>query len=527
MQPEAADDVKDHIPPTPAYSRTRRYVIVMAAVMAIVLSNLDNLIIGVAMPAIVGELGGLNRLAWVVTAYTVAMAVATPLWGKIGDMYGRKGATMTSIAVFLLGSALCGMAQDIWQLIGFRGLQGIGAGGLMVGAQAIIATVTPPREQGRAQGLGAIAIGAATVAGPLVGGLITEHLGWRWAFYINLPLGLVTVVVLAVFLRAPLQGVAGRIDFRGALLLVVGVAAIILITSWGGNEYSWGSPLILGLTVLTAAVLTLFFTVERRAANPVLPLSIFGNRSFSLVTVIGFLLGFVMFSGTTYLPVYLQTVQGVSPSGSGVMLLPLFLGMIATGAVAGNLMSRTGKYKIFMLGGAAICALGTLFLSQLTPDIPSYVPVAGMALFGIGIGALLQTSMIVAMQSVEPANLGVAAGTASLVRTIGGSIGVSIMGALFTARVSGAVEESAQPAGETMQLGPEQLAELAKPAREAYESAVASGTGAIFLVGTFISVAAFAVAWFIRETPLRATAIADEEAAAEQVGSNERGGLSK
>ncbi|MDX6315063.1 MAG: hypothetical protein QOF44_4527, partial [Streptomyces sp.] len=287
-------------------------VVLFGLMIAMLLAMLDNMIVGTAMPTIVGDLGGLNHLSWVVTAYTLATAASTPIWGKLGDMYGRKGVFMTSIVIFLIGSALSGMAQDMEQLIAFRAIQGLGAGGLMVGVMAIIGDLIPPRERGKYQGMIAGVMAVAMIGGPLVGGTITDNWGWRWSFYINLPLGAVALFMISAVLHLPKKRVEARIDYLGAALLTVGITSLVLLTTWGGNQYAWGSGQIIGLLVLGVAALAAFVYAETRAAEPVLPLHIFRSRNFSLISVIGFLVGFVMFGSMTFLPLFQQIVQGAS-----------------------------------------------------------------------------------------------------------------------------------------------------------------------------------------------------------------------
>ncbi|MFF5422205.1 MFS transporter, partial [Streptomyces misionensis] len=305
-------------------------VVLLALMIAMLLAMLDNMIIGTAMPTIVGELGGLEHLSWVVTAYTLATAASTPIWGKLGDLYGRKGIFLTSIVIFLIGSVLSGMAQDMGQLIGFRAVQGLGAGGLMVGVMAIIGDLVPPRERGKYQGMMAGVMAIAMIGGPLVGGTITDHLGWRWSFYINLPLGAVALAMVTAVLHLPKKprNKDTRIDFAGAALLTVGITAIVLVTTWGGSEYAWGSATIVGLTVGGLAALAAFLYVETRASDPIMPLHIFRSRNFTLMSLIGFITGFVMFGAVLYLPIFQQSVQGASATNSGLLLLPMLLSMM-------------------------------------------------------------------------------------------------------------------------------------------------------------------------------------------------------
>ncbi|WP_372498976.1 MDR family MFS transporter [Streptomyces hygroscopicus] len=486
-------------------------VVIFALMIAMLLAMLDNMIVGTAMPTIVGELGGLDHLSWVVTAYALATAASTPIWGKLGDMYGRKGVFLTSIAVFLLGSALSGMAQSMGQLIGFRALQGLGAGGLMVGVMAIIGDLVPPRERGRYQGIMAGVMAVAMIGGPLVGGTLTDHLGWRWIFYINLPLGAVALFAISAVLHLPKKRAEGRIDYAGAALLTVGITALVLITTWGGNEYAWGSAQIIGLGALGVVALAVFLYVEQRVAEPVLPLHIFRNRNFTLVTAIGFLTGFVMFGSTTFLPLYQQTVQGASATNSGLLLLPMLLGMLVVSLVAGRVTTQTGKYKVFPIVGGFLILAGMFLLSLMDTETTRFTSGVYMAVLGMGMGCLMQTTMLVAQNSVEMKDMGVGSSSATLFRTLGGSFGVAILGALFTSQVRDTMAERVGSKGAAVtsgsaQLDPASLKLLPPPIRDAYTHAVASGAHQVFLWGALISIVGFVAAWFVKEVPLRGAA---------------------
>ncbi|MBO3681448.1 MDR family MFS transporter [Streptomyces sp. NEAU-YJ-81] len=486
-------------------------VVIFALMIAMLLAMLDNMIVGTAMPTIVGELGGLEHLSWVVTAYTLATAASTPIWGKLGDMYGRKGVFLTSIVVFLGGSALSGMAQSMNELIGFRAIQGLGAGGLMVGVMAIIGDLVPPRERGRYQGIMAGVMAVAMIGGPLVGGTLTDHLGWRWIFYINLPLGAIALAAITAVLHLPKKRAQGRIDYTGAALLTVGITALVLITTWGGNEYAWGSAQILGLGALGVLSLVAFVFVEQRVAEPVLPLHIFRNANFTLVTAIGFLVGFVMFGSTTFLPLYQQTVQGATATNSGLLLLPMLLGMLVVSLVSGRVTTQTGKYKIFPIIGGVLITVGMFLLSTMDTETTRFTSGLYMAVLGMGMGCLMQTTMLVAQNSVEMKDMGVGSSSATLFRTLGGSFGVAILGALFTSQVNDTMAErggdkAAAITSGSAQLDPASLKELPLPIRDAYTHAVASGAHQVFLWGALISIIGAVAAWFVKEVPLRGAA---------------------
>ncbi|MEW2344418.1 MULTISPECIES: MDR family MFS transporter [Streptomyces] len=483
-------------------------VVLLALMIAMLLAMLDNMIIGTAMPTIVGELGGLEHLSWVVTAYTLATAASTPLWGKLGDMYGRKGVFMTSIVVFLIGSALSGMAQDMGQLIGFRAVQGLGAGGLMVGVMAIIGDLIPPRERGKYQGMMAGVMALAMIAGPLVGGTITDHLGWRWSFYINLPLGAVALIAISVVLHLPKKRAQTRIDYLGAGLLTLGITSIVLVTTWGGTEYAWGSARIMELIGIGVAALVGFLFWQTKAAEPIMPLHIFRNRNFSLMSIIGFITGFVMFGAVLFLPLYQQAVQGASATNSGLLLLPMLGAMLVVSMVAGRVTTNSGRYKVFPLAGGVLIIAGLFLLAQMDTGTTRLTSGIYMAVLGAGMGCLMQITMLVAQNSVEMKDMGVASSSTTLFRTLGSSFGVAIMGALFNHRVQDVMVERAGALGGKMteqsaQLDAASLAKLPVQAREAYQYAVSAGTHSAFLLGAAVAVVALVAAVFVKEVPLR------------------------
>lgn len=500
-------------------------VVLLALMIAMLLAMLDNMIIGTAMPTIVGELGGLAHLSWVVTAYTLATAASTPIWGKLGDMYGRKGVFLTSIVVFLIGSALSGMAQDMGQLIGFRAVQGLGAGGLMVGVMAIIGDLIPPRERGRYQGMMAGVMALAMIGGPLVGGTITDHWGWRWSFYINLPLGAVALAMVGVVLHLPKRDRMAkvRVDYLGAALLTVGITAIVLVTTWGGTEYAWDSAVIMELIAIGVVALVGFVLVETRAAEPIMPLHIFRSRNFTLMSVIGFLTGFVMFGAVLFLPLFQQSVQGASATNSGLLLLPMLLSMMVVSLIAGRVTTSSGKYKIFPIIGGALMVVGLFLLAQMDTGTSRLTSGLYMAVLGAGMGFLMQITMLVAQNSVEMKDMGVASSATTLFRTLGSSFGVAIMGALFTSRVQ---DEMAARGGsvatqQSAQLDAASLAKLPEQVREAYQFAVASGTHSAFVLGSAVAVIGFLAAFLVKEVPLKGAGPArpeDDAAAAPEGG---------
>ncbi|KAB1906102.1 MDR family MFS transporter [Micromonospora sp. AMSO31t] len=500
--------------PAQVATRPNVRVVLFGLMIAMMLAMLDNMIVSTALPRIVFEFGGADHFTWVVTAYVLGTTVSTPIWGKLGDLYGRKTVFLTSVVVFLVGSALCGMSGSsvfggadtgMIELIAFRAVQGLGAGGLMVGVMAIIGDLVPPRERGRYQGMIAGIMAIAMVAGPLVGGFITDHLSWRWAFYVNLPLGGVALLVLATTMHLPKYRTEHKIDWLGAALLSVGITAIVLVTTWGGNEYDWTSPQILGLAALALVSLAAFGLVERRAPEPILPLSLFGNRNFALISVIGFLLGFAMFGAMNFLPLYQQTVQGASATNSGLLLLPLMFGMLVVSLVVGRAITKTGRYRAFPIAGGVVMTAGMGLLTQLDLGTSKTVSSLYMVVLGVGMGFLMQTSMLIAQNSVEQKDLGAASGAATFFRSIGGSFGVSLFGAIFANRLA---DSAAGPAfagggGEGGAMNLEKLKELAGPVREAVLGGLSDAISHVFFWAVFFTVAVPVLAWFIKEVPLR------------------------
>ncbi|MGV9242732.1 MDR family MFS transporter [Streptomyces sp. NPDC003710] len=483
-------------------------VVLLALMITMMLAMLDNMIVGTAMPTIVGDLGGLEHLSWVVTAYTLATAASTPLWGKLGDMYGRKGAFMSSIVIFLIGSALSGMAQNMGELIGFRAVQGLGAGGLMVGVMAIIGDLIPPRERGKYQGMMAGVMALAMIGGPLVGGTITDHWGWRWAFYINLPLGVVALLAISAVLHLPRKRAKARIDYLGAALLTVGITSIVLVTTWGGSEYAWTSARIMELIGIGVATLVGFVFWQTKAAEPVVPLHIFRSRNFSLMSAIGFITGFVMFGATLFLPLYQQAVQGASATNSGLLLLPMLGAMLVVSMIAGRVTTKSGRYKVFPLVGSVLMIVGLFLLAQMDTGTTRFTSGVYMAVLGAGMGCLMQITMLVAQNSVEMKDMGVASSSTTLFRTLGSSFGVAIMGALFNNRVQDVMARRAGTLGskiteQSAQLDAKSLHKLPAAAREAYQYAVSAGTHQAFVLGAVVGVAALLAAVFVKEVPLR------------------------
>jgi EmrB/QacA subfamily drug resistance transporter len=514
MSRTTAEDPDRGAPPG---MRREVLVVLPGLLLAMMLAMLDNFIVGTAMPRIVGELGGLAHLSWVVTAYVLGTTVSTPLWGKIGDQFGRKSIFLTSIVIFLVGSALCGAAgssmfggthDGMAELIAFRALQGLGAGGLIVNVMAIIGDLVPPRERGRYQGIMAAIMSLAMIAGPLVGGFITDNLSWRWAFYINLPLGGAALIVVILTLHLPRRRSAHRIDWLGAVLLTIGITALVLITTWGGNQYAWGSPQILGLAGLAVVMLALFGLVERRAPEPIIPLELFTNRNFSLISGIGFLLGFAMFGAITFLPLYQQTVQGSSATNSGLLLLPMMGAAMVVSLFVGQTITRTGRYKVFPVLGGIVMTAAMFLLSRQDTHTTRTQTAVFIAVLGMGMGFLMQTTMLIAQNSVEPRDLGVASSAATFFRSIGGSFGVSLFGAVFNHHFTAELTSRLGPAAHSLSSGggrvdPATLKHLPGPVRTGVMDAIAAGISHVFLWAIVFSAAVPLLALLIREVPLR------------------------
>ncbi len=492
-------------------------IVLPGLLLAILLAMLDQLIVGTALPRIVGDLGGVAHLSWVVTAYVLASTVSTPLYGKLGDSHGRKKLFLTAIVIFLIGSALSGLAQSMTQLIAFRALQGLGAGGLMVGAISILGELVSPRERGKYMGYIMSVMMIATIGGPLIGGFITDAFSWRWVFYINVPIGGFTLVYLARVLRLPAKRTEHKIDYLGAALLAVAATAVVLLTTWGGTQYPWGSGRILGLGLLALAATAAFLMVEGRAAEPILPLYLFRNRNFSLVAALSFLVGLAMFGAITFLPLYQQTVQGASPTVSGLLLTPMMVGVMVTSIIAGQITSRTGRYKALPILGSAGMGIGMFLLSMLGPDTSRVTSGLFFVVLGLGMGLLMQITSLMAQNSVELKDIGVASSSRLFFQQIGGSIGVSVFGAIFARRLTDVL--SARLPGAHLnapggQLNPATVVRLPAAVQHDVFFAIAHAIDGVFLWALPAMVLAFVVSLFIKEVPLRGQAETPGEAAA-------------
>jgi EmrB/QacA subfamily drug resistance transporter len=493
-------------------------LIISALLIGLLLAALDQTIVATALPTIAGDLHGLSHLSFVVTAYLLASTVSTPIWGKLGDLYGRKVFFQAAIVIFLVGSILAGLAQSLDELIGFRAIQGLGAGGLIVGAQASIGDIVSPRERGRYQGLFGAVFGVSSVIGPLLGGFFVDNLSYHWIFYINVPIGIVALAVTAVALPAAGQRVHHVIDYAGAALLALGATALVLLTSLGGTSFAWGSAPIIILGVAGLVLLVVFSRVERGTSEPIISLGLFRNRTFLITGALGFAVGFAMFGAITYLPLYQQVVKGVSPTLSGVHLLPLVGGLLFASIGSGQAISRWGRYKVFPIVGTALMALGLFLLSRLSPSTGILEASLAMAVLGLGIGSVIQVLVIAIQNAVDYKDLGTATSGVTFFRSIGGSFGVAVFGAIFANLLVGNLNHLlghvSLPAGlsGTGGVSPAELAQLPPAVHSGFVDAYAASLQPVFLIAVPVAGVAFLLAWMLPELTLRTTTRAPDPA---------------
>lgn len=496
----------------PQYLDHQQIIIVLFGLMAgVFLAALDQSIVGTALPRIVSELGGLDKLAWVVTAYLLTATAATPLWGKISDLYGRRPTFQAAIIIFLVGSALCGLSQNLLQLIVFRAIQGIGGGGLMAIAFSIIGDIIPPRERGRYQGYFGAVFGVSSVAGPLLGGWFTDGPGWRWIFYINLPVGIAALVITSIALKLPTIRRDHSLDFLGAGMIVGSVSALLLYLDWAGKEYGWFAPGPLALLIAAIVLGVLFVVVEQRAVEPIIPLRLFRNQVFAVGNLYGFLAGIAMFGAIIFLPFYLQIVMGMSPTESGLAMLPAVLGILTTSIVSGRLITRTGRYKIYPIIGAATLVVALLLMSRLRVDTPYWELAIYMLLFGGGLGCTMQTIVTAVQNAVEFRDLGAATSATTFFRQMGGTIGAAVFGAILSNRLAAHLVEQLGPLAVSAMEGGgnfnpnnvEAIQSLPEPVKTSVLTAFTYALDDVFLIGVPVVAAALVVALFLKEVPLR------------------------
>ena len=472
--------------------------------LVLFLASLDQTIVSTSLLTIVGDLGGISHLSWVVTAYLLTATVSGPLYGKLGDLYGRKRVLQAAIVIFLTGSVLCGLSQSMIELIGFRALQGLGAGGLMVVTLAVVGDIIPPRERGKYQGYFGAVFGVSTVLGPLLGGFFVDNLSWRWIFYVNLPVGAIALTVIAVTFHSRETTHRHAMDYLGAALLAASLGSIVLFTSLGGTTWPWSSPKIIALIVASVILVPAFVWQENRSTEPILPLSLFRNHTFALTSAIGFIIGFALFGAITFMPLYLQVTKGSTPMRSGLQLTPLMAGLLVTSITSGQLISKLGRYRFFPIAGTAIMAFAMVLLSQLHADTPVWVAAIYMLILGLGLGMVMQVLVLAVQNAINPRMMGVATSGSTLFRQIGGSIGVALFGTIFASRLRVELAHRLPPGTHVPKaINPAQIKKLPPAAHAAFADAFSAALHPVFLMAAGVSIFAFALTWLLREVPLR------------------------
>ncbi|MFD3573866.1 MFS transporter [Streptomyces sp. NPDC058644] len=508
----------EHTSATDGLSPARVRMVFVGLMLALLLAALEQMIVATALPKIVGELHGLDKMSWAITAYLLTSTIGLPIYGKLGDLFGRKGVFQFAILIFIIGSALAGWSRTMDQLIAFRALQGVGAGGLMIGVQAIIADIVPPRERGRYMGLIGAAFGLASVAGPLLGGFFTDHATWRWCFYFNVPFGLVTLLVVSLGLKLPKPTAKARLDVLGALLLASASTCLVLLTSWGGTEYEWGSRVILGLAAGAVASVVLFVVAERFAAEPIIPLRLFRDSVFNVTGLVGVVVGIALFGAASYLPTFLQMVDGASATESGLLMLPMMGGIVGASILSGQLISHTGRYKAYPVVGGILSVIGMWLLSRLEADTPRLHYSIWMAVLGAGVGLVMPVLILAVQNAVRPADLGTATSANNYFRQIGGSVGAAIFGTLFADRLADSLADRI-PAGAGLPdpeaITPQLVHAMPAPLREGYIQAYADAMPRIFLYLVPVLVLGLLITFFLKESPLLSSAASQDAPTAE------------
>lgn len=489
----------------------RRLRLVMGSLMLVMLlASLDQTIVSTALPTMVGELGGIEHLSWVVTAYMLAATIVTPVYGKLGDLFGRKRVLQGAIVLFLLGSVLSGASTSMFQLIVFRAVQGLGGGGLIVTAMAAVGDVISPRERGRYQGYFGAVFGVSTVVGPLLGGFFVEHLSWRWIFYINLPLGLLALVVLGLALPTSEQTGKARMDLSGTLLLALLLVCVVLVASLGGHTLAWSSLEIMAMSIVAAMALLGLVVVERRAREAILPPALFQNRIFLVCSAVAFIVGFALFGAVTFMPLYLQVVLGSSPAQAGMQMTPMMGGVLVTSIISGQIISRIGRYRFFPIAGTAVMTVGLGLLSLLNLETTAWQAAGSMLVLGLGLGMVMQVLVLATQNAVDYRLLGVATSGVTLFRSIGGSIGVALFGAVFAAGLAHQLADHL-PAGSQLPSGTDAASIAALPAavRDIYLHAFVDALVPVFWLAAVVALVGFLLTWLLREIPLQGRAAVD------------------
>ena len=502
---DAADDE--------AVAATRRHILLVFAglMVTMLLASLDQMIFSTALPTIVGELDGVNHMLWVTTAYILASTITLPVYGKLGDLIGRKGLFITAIAIFMVGSVIGGLAHNMTWLIAGRAVQGLGGGGLLILAQAIIADVVPARQRGKYMGIMGGVFAISSVAGPLLGGWFTDSIGWRWAFWMNIPLGILAITSAAFFLRLPKNTNRNpSIDVAGISLLAVASTCLVLMTTWGGNTYDWNSPVIIGLILGAIVAGISFVVVERRAAEPIMPLHLFRQRNFNLTTVVGLIIGVAMFGALAYLPTYLQMVTGANATQAGLLIIPLMAALLITSIVSGQLVSKTGRYKWFPITGMVLVGISLFLLSTMTPTLAVWIICGYLAIMGLGLGMSMQILILIVQNTFPVTEVGTATASNNYFRQIGASLGSAIVGSLFVAKLTQLLGERL-PAGGTSAEGgnnsltPAVVRDLPQALHDVIVGAYNDALTPVFLYMVPLVVVGLILLFFVVEKPLATT----------------------